>query len=90
MKELNRYPVPNSDIVLIHVLDDDGDECIWATMCPPETGFDPQSQSECFIVAGSEDGFVGLSHFNRALIECAVGLGKLPRPIGGEQPKELA
>ena len=84
MRELNRYPVANSKIVLIHTREDDGEECVWAAMCPGEPGlFRPELSSECFIVASSEEqdgSFAGLDALSEALHQCAVECDKRRPP----------
>ena len=72
MKELNRFPVENSDVWLIHAKDDDGEEAIWAVLCPePEGECDPSACSESFIVATGDDAFIGLEQLQSALARCA-------------------
>jgi len=72
VKEINRYPVENSDAVLIHVKEEDGEEYVWIAMCPAER-FVPEEASECFVVAMEDDGFAGLKQLKDALEKCAAG-----------------
>ena len=72
MKEINRYPIENSDAVLIH-MEDAGERFIWIAMDPPPSWFDPAVESECFIVASGDDGFAGLEELKEALSRCAAG-----------------